>query len=216
VAVSHDLQLHGCLPARHSHHARDTRGLGRGRGAPGLIGSGSQPLTPHAHLRIESIADHVDLVPTIAAWHWAEWGHTDPGGSLERWTSGLGGRVGRHVIPTTLVAFLAGEAVGSVALVEYDMAVWRQYSPWLSGMYVVAKHRGRGIGSALLAACEEEAAALGVRALYLYTHSAEDFYRRYGWTVVARDVYGAERVAIMSKLLQDSRSVRNRDRPRTR
>jgi predicted N-acetyltransferase YhbS len=155
-------------------------------------------------------------VPTIAAWHWAEWGHTDPGGSLERWTAGLRGRVGRHVIPTILVAFAGAEPVGSVALVEYDMSIWRQYSPWLSGMYVVAEHRGRGIGSALLAACEEEAALLGVETLYLYTHSAEDFYRRYEWNVVARDAYGAETVAIMSKPLHDARLARTRrEEPRT-
>jgi GNAT superfamily N-acetyltransferase len=155
-------------------------------------------------------------VPTIAAWHWAEWGRTDPGGSLERWTAGLRGRVGRHVIPTTLVAFLGGEPVGSVALVEYDMAIWRQFSPWLSGMYVLAEHRGRGIGSALLAACEREAAALGIESLFLYTHSAEQFYRRYGWDVVARDVYGGQMVAIMSKPLQAAHVVRmNRGQPPT-
>jgi predicted N-acetyltransferase YhbS len=153
-------------------------------------------------------------VPTIAAWHWAEWGHTDPGGSLERWTAGLRGRVGRHVIPTTLVAFAGAEPVGSVALVEHDMSIWRQYSPWLSGMYVVAEHRGGGIGTALLAACEEEAALLGVETLYLYTHSAEDFYRRYGWSVVARDVYGGETVAIMSKAMSDASLARS-DHDRT-
>ena len=158
----------------------------------------------------------MDLVPTIAAWHWAEWGHTDPGGSLARWTAGLRRRVGRHVIPTVLVAFAGAEPVGSVALVEYDMSIWRQYSPWLSGMFVVATHRGRGIGSALLAACEAEAAGLGVESLYLYTHSAEDFYRRYGWSVVARDAYGGETVAIMSKPLHGARVARTRRKqPRT-
>jgi GNAT superfamily N-acetyltransferase len=194
------------VPARHPHHARDPGGLGRRRGAPRLIRSELEQIGSRGELRIESLADHVELVPTIAVWHWAEWGHTDPSGSLEAWRAGLRARVGRHAVPSTLVAFLRDEAVGSVALVEYDMAVWRQYSPWLSGMYVVPEHRGRGIGTALLAACEREAASLGVQILYLYTHSAEDFYRRYGWSVVVRDVYGGETVALMSKPLSKERA----------
>ena len=80
--------------------------------------------------------------------------------------------------------------------------------PLRGGLLDALLRRGRGVGSALLAACEREAAALEVETLYLYTHSAEDFYRRYGWSVVARDVYGGETVAIMSKTLQDSRGVR--------
>gem|GEM_PF-5501593 len=34
-------------------------------------------------VRVESIAYHLELVDTIAMWHWAEWGHSDPSGSLQ-------------------------------------------------------------------------------------------------------------------------------------
>jgi predicted N-acetyltransferase YhbS len=113
----------------------------------------------------------------------------------------LRARSRRHAIPTILVAFVGGAPIGSVALVEYDMSIFRQYSPWLSGMYVVAEQRERGVGTQLLRACEAEAASLGVETLYLYTHSAAPFYRRHGWQAFARSVYGGETVALMSKAL---------------
>jgi hypothetical protein len=43
-------------------------------------------------MRIESIADHLDLIEIIARWHWEEWGYADPGGSLASWTAGLRAR----------------------------------------------------------------------------------------------------------------------------
>ena len=74
-------------------------------------------------LRIESIADHLDLVEVIAQWHWDEWGHADPGGSLATWTEGLRQRTNRGTIPTTYVALAGDEPIGSVTLVEHDMAM---------------------------------------------------------------------------------------------
>jgi hypothetical protein len=34
-------------------------------------------------MRLESSADHLGLVDLIARWHFAEWGHLDPSGTLE-------------------------------------------------------------------------------------------------------------------------------------
>ncbi len=34
-------------------------------------------------MQLERSADHLDLVDLIARWHFAEWGHLDPSGTLE-------------------------------------------------------------------------------------------------------------------------------------
>jgi hypothetical protein len=50
-----------------------------------------------------------------AQWHWSEWGHTDPGGSLESWTAGLAAQAGADQIPGTLLALADGAPVGAPA-----------------------------------------------------------------------------------------------------
>ena len=64
-----------------------------------------------------------------------------------------------------------------------------ELSPWLASVYVAADHRRQGIGSALVRRVAEEAASLGVEALYLFTPDQERFYARLGWTVLERCTY---------------------------
>jgi GNAT superfamily N-acetyltransferase len=148
-------------------------------------------------LRIESIADHLGLVDTIARWHWNEWGHSDPDGSLQSWTEGLRERTNRNSIPTTYVALDGSELLGSVTLVEHDMSTRLDLSPWLAGVYVKPDQRGRGIGSALVQHAVAEAAKIGVKRLYLYTSPAKEFYEKLGWRCVGDDYYEDQPVFIM-------------------
>ena len=152
-------------------------------------------------MRIESAADHLDLIPTIARWHWDEWGHADPHGSLESWTEGLRGRTHRDGIPTTLVALRGDELLGSVTLVAHDMPdrpELAHLTPWVAGTFVRPEERGRGVGRALMEAAAATARSLGVSTLYLYTSTARPFYERLGWRVVAETSYEGEDVAVMS------------------
>lgn len=43
---------------------------------------------------------------------------------------------------------------------------------------------------------------MGAKRLYLYTSTAEAFYRRHGYTVLGRDFYQGEAVAVMATTLQ--------------
>ena len=36
---------------------------------------------------VKPLSNYPQAVPTVAEWHFREWGHTDPGGSLEAWTA---------------------------------------------------------------------------------------------------------------------------------
>ena len=57
---------------------------------------------------------------------------------------------------------------------------------------------GGGVGSALVRRVVEEARALGVKTLYLYTPDRERFYARTGWSVLERTEYMGVKVVIMS------------------
>ena len=153
-------------------------------------------------MRIESIADHLDLIPLIGRWHWDKWGHADPQGSLETWTRGLAEKTVRDGVPTTFVALDGGgEAVGSVTLVEHDMPdrpELAEMTPWIAGTFVVAHARGRGVGSALMRHATAEAKRWGISRLYLYTSTAERFYEALGWKTLDHLVYEGEPNAVMT------------------
>lgn len=152
---------------------------------------------------IESIADHLELIEQIAAWHWAEWGHADPGGSLASWTEGLRQRRRRVAIPTTFVALDGDVLLGAVTLIEHDMSTRPDLSPWLGGMIVKPDFRGQGVGSALVRHAVRQAEMMGVSRLYLHTAKARAFYERLGWLPFVETWYEVEPVSLMEYVTSD-------------
>jgi len=154
-----------------------------------------------ARVRIERLSEHPQLVEVVGRWHWDEWGHEDPDGSLAEWTSRLREHAPDAAIPLTLVALSSnGTPLGSVSIVDQDMPERpesRALGPWVGGTYVVPEARNRGVGVALMRAVERTAAALRVDRLYLHTSTAKVFYERLGWEVLMEDFYRGERVTIM-------------------
>jgi len=154
-------------------------------------------------MRINSIADHLDLVDVIARWHFAEWGHLDPSNTLEAWTEGLRQRTRSDQIPTTYVALEGDEPLGSVTLVEHDMLTRPDLSPWVAGVYVISARRHQGIGSALVRYAVHQAAQIGVKRLYMYTNPAREFYTKLGWSLLEEDEYEGQPVSIMMMATTD-------------
>lgn len=155
-------------------------------------------------VRIECLADHLELVSTLARLHREEWGGRDPAGFVRSWTAALGSPTGRGAIPTTFVALAGDDVAGSVTLVERDVLVRPGLSPWLAGLYVVPALRRRGVGSSLAAHCADAAGAMGGRTLYLYASEAEGFYARLGWFTCERLMYQGTPVSLMQKPLAGS------------
>lgn len=149
--------------------------------------------------RIVPIAERLEWVPTIARWHWEEWGHHDPAGSLQSWTAGLAERTRANGIPTTFVAVDGDLPIGSACLVEHDMSTRPDLSPWLAGVFVVPEQRRHGIGSALVEHATSAAFAFGAPALFLYTNGAERVYAKLGWHVREHAFYEGRNVTIMER-----------------
>ena len=149
-------------------------------------------------MRIESIADHFDLIEILGRWHWDEWGRTDPSGSLQSWTENLRRFTNRRRVPTMYVALDGAQLLGSVALNEHDMRMHQDLTPWLSGLYVTPAARGKGVGSALVGHLVAEARSMGIVRLYLYTSSARGLYEKLGWCPIAEDEYDDRHVTIMA------------------
>jgi GNAT superfamily N-acetyltransferase len=152
-------------------------------------------------VQIELLADHPDWIPTIVRWHWDEWGHLDPSGTLERWTMRLAEKANRDQIPLTLVAVEQGKPAGTALLVTHDMETRKDLSPWLAGVFVLPEQRSHGVGLRLVQEAEKKAHEMGIEKLYLYTRSAVPFYEKLDWRELERCVYQGREVVIMSKLL---------------
>ena len=148
-------------------------------------------------MQIDYLANHPDVIPTLARWLYDQWGHMAPGRSVETAEAQLRGCCNRNAIPLAAVALSDSKPVGVACLVEHDMDTRKDLSPWLASVFVPPEHRGKGIGTALTRRIMDEAEALDVGTLYLFTPDRETFYSRLGWTVLERTEYRGEQIVIM-------------------
>ena len=152
-------------------------------------------------MTIEYLADRRELIPSVARWHHMEWGHLRPAETVEDRAVRVERACGHREVPTTFIALAADQLLGCASLVEHDMDIRPQLSPWLSGVFVAPEHRGCGIGAALVERVVQEARALGAPCLYLYTPGSGALYLRLGWSVVEqtfyRELWGDQQIKIM-------------------
>jgi predicted N-acetyltransferase YhbS len=148
-------------------------------------------------MRIDYLANHPELIPTIAEWHTREWGDVPPLATVADRIEKFRGHLNRDRIPLTLVAVDDDELLGSASLVEEDLPGRDDLMPWLASVYVAPEHRRRGVGSKLVRQIVAKASELNVRELYLFTWSQERLYENLGWRVLERTVLADRQVVIM-------------------
>lgn len=104
---------------------------------------------------------------------------TVPGASED----GMWGRLGQAArtdrMPLCLLALHEGELAGAVNLVDNDDEDHADWHPWLAGMVVAERFRGRGVGSCLVLGLLKEAWKLGFERVHFGTDSP-GFYLRLG------------------------------------
>jgi GNAT superfamily N-acetyltransferase len=156
---------------------------------------------------VDPLFKYPELISIAAEWHFNEWGHTDPGGTLETWTAGLARQAAADQVPGALIALADGAPAGVVCLIAHDMPGYGPavpLTPWVKGLYVVPSQRRRGLGGVLMRRCEAWAASLGYRDLYLYTErgsGAQALYVRLGWEAVQTARYEQIDAIVMRKVL---------------
>lgn len=132
----------------------------------------SPALGDHTAYRISGDPSDIDL-DRVHAWLSTEayWALGRPREVMERAVAG-------SVVWGALNA--AGEQVGVARLVT-DGATFG----WLCDVFVSPEHRGRGLGSALVAAVVAETDALGLKRVLLATEDAHEVYARQGFAPLA-------------------------------
>ena len=146
-------------------------------------------------MKIASIADHVDLMDTVAQWHGDEWG--------AEWAAQVRESTCRDKIPTIFVALEDNDLLGTAMLVATDMTTRPDLTPWLGGVYVKPSRRREGIAGALVRHAMNEARRMNIRRLWLYTASSRTLYERLGWRFEMLADYEGEQVTIMRRDLDE-------------
>ena len=149
-------------------------------------------------MHIEYLADRPEFIPTLARWHYEEWGDLRPDDSVEARIVRLQGWCSREKVPLAFVALSDGELMGSASLVEHDMDNRPELSPWLASVFVRPECRRQGVGAALVRRVMDEAKALRVSKLYLYTMDRTAFYAKLGWSLMEHTICLQKEVSIMS------------------
>jgi len=152
-------------------------------------------------LKIVPLVERPEFVDQVAAWGFAEWGHLNPGQTLQSRTTWIREAMTIDRVPIVLVARDdAGPLVGTASLL-FDDLEGDPRNPWLASVFVPAGQRGKGIASALVVAVEDAARRLGYPILYLFTTSAARLYAGLGWRTLERRDYRGEHIQVMDKAL---------------
>ncbi|MBC3273417.1 GNAT family N-acetyltransferase [Pseudomonas sp. SWRI81] len=148
-------------------------------------------------MHIDYLCDHPEFIEELATLNFKEWGEFRPGQTVEDRVEHMRESCGKGSVPSVVVALEDSRLLGGALLIESDLKLRPNLTPWLAGVYVKAEDRGRGVASQLVNRVVEEAAALGVPELYLYTDTSQSLYARLGWQVVEELIYEDLPVVVM-------------------
>jgi predicted N-acetyltransferase YhbS len=152
-------------------------------------------------LQIVPLVERPRFVDQVAAWGFAEWGHLNPGQTLQSRTAWIRETMAADRVPVALVASDDGGAIVGTASLIFDDLEGDPRNPWLASVFVPPEHRRKGIASALVGAVEDTARRLGHKRLYLFTTSASALYAGLGWRALERRDYRGEQIQVMDKAL---------------
>ena len=133
-------------------------------------------------LMIAHLTARSSFIPAIAEAQFAFWGALTGYQSRTEYEQFLQKAATSLELPRVLIATRGPTLAGSVNLLEREMTIRPNLSPWLSQLFVVSNERNRRVGTALVEAALSEAAKLGHSRLHLFTSDTlPRYYASLGW-----------------------------------
>ncbi|MGD9592829.1 MAG: GNAT family N-acetyltransferase [Candidatus Berkiella sp.] len=151
---------------------------------------------------IAYLKDHPQYLPLVAEWMFNEWGHFNPGSTLERAKLKLGEHLNKDSLPITFIALDNNLPVGTCSLRIND-GIRPDLTPWLGSLYVVPSARRKGIGEKLIDAAVSKARSMKCPKLYLFAFDATlpNWYKKLGWHEIGMDKLNHNPVSVMEKAI---------------
>ncbi|HRP91224.1 MAG TPA: GNAT family N-acetyltransferase [Edaphocola sp.] len=75
------------------------------------------------------------------------------------------------------------------------------YKNWLALVYTKPDSRGKGLGALICNNIQDYSRELGLKDIYLFTHTAENLYKRLDWQQLERLALGGKDIVVMKKEL---------------
>lgn len=153
------------------------------------------------NIKIEKLdPEDTESILKIAGWYFKEWET-----SIEKTIDRLTSQPNNNTL-IQLVAILNNELVATGGLCN-NVSIYKKhkklkkYKPWIGLLYTSKDYRNKGIGSMVLENLEQHAKDLNLETIYLYTFTAESFYKRSGWAEIDTVRYKEHNTAVMMKNL---------------
>ncbi len=149
-------------------------------------------------ITIDYLANHSGLIKPVADWCCREWpwyydeGNCETAFAYHSRTATLSG------IPCALVALDEGRLVGTIALLEEDMDIRSNFSPWLGCLFVDPSSRGSGIASLLMEEGLRLADTRNIPEIFAWTEKLSSPLRAAGWRYLESPIYQGRKVDIFS------------------
>ena len=152
-------------------------------------------------MRIVPLVERPDLAEQVSVWGFDEWGHLNPGQTLDLRRAEIQGSMNVDRAPIVFVAIGDDDGIVGTASLIFDDLEGDPRNPWLASVFVPAEHRKKGIASALVRTVEDAARRIGYDRLYLFTSTAPLLYEGLGWKALEKRDYRGEIIQVMDKSL---------------
>jgi len=145
-------------------------------------------------------SDDNDKIKLIADWYLSEW--NIPIQSTIEKTKNLSADGYEFQILMTLDdhPVATGGLYNHVGLLDKEPRL-KIYKNWLALVYTQPNSRGKGLGALICNYIQDHAKHLGLKEIYLFTHTAENLYTRLAWQQLERLALGGKDIVVMKKEL---------------
>jgi GNAT superfamily N-acetyltransferase len=144
--------------------------------------------------------DDNENIELIADWYLSEW-NIPPQTTIEKIKGFSDGNVEFQVLMT-----LENKPIATGGLYNHVGLLDRQprlnvYKNWLALVYTKPDIRGKGFGALICNNIQDHSKDFGLKNIYLFTHTAENLYKRLGWQQLERVAVGGKDIVVMKKEL---------------
>src|SRR6266498_2343679 len=147
-------------------------------------------------IEIAFLVDHPDAITTLTQWFRDQWPEYYAARSLQDIAQDFYAEANRDGLPVRLLAFMDGRLAGTVTLRDQALRGFPEYQPGIGGLLVAERHRGQGIGTALVSAGMQLAREQDYATVYIATVTARGIVEHLGWELVGAVSHGDEQTVL--------------------